>query len=206
MPCQTSVHDLGRPIRCDMRWEELFADLELEVDATRQRERDSEIAERTRTERSRIGLGDRLSAARGHELGVVVEAVGAIRGTLLRVTTQWLLLAAGRDEWIIDVASVLGVNGLPAAARAPGSGGAVAARLGWGSAWRVLARDRTPLLVCRRDGTTTTCVADRVGEDFVELAPAQEGQGLEGRRGARPMAREAVPFAAVVAVRCPRQE
>ncbi|MDQ3627464.1 MAG: hypothetical protein M3419_01335 [Actinomycetota bacterium] len=183
-----------------MRWDDLFADLEMEAEAVLQRERDGEIAERTRVERSRIALLDRLHAARGHELGVSVDVLGAVRGTLLRASTDWLLLRSGRHEWIIDTASVLGVSGLPPSARAPGSGGAVAAALGWASAWRVLARDRTQLLVCRRDGTTMSAVADRVGEDFVELRAGSDDQPTEGARN-----RVAVPFTAVVAVRCPRQ-
>jgi len=183
-----------------MRWDELFADLELEADAALQRERDSEIAERTRVERSRIGLYDRLHAARGHELGVSVDALGPVQGTLLRVSTAWLLLGSGRDEWVVDLASVQGVSGLPSSARAPHSDGAVAAALGWPSAWRVLARDRTPLLVHRRDGSTLSGVADRVGGDFVEISTGSEDQLVQGSR-----AREAVPFPAVVAVRCPGQ-
>jgi hypothetical protein len=184
-----------------MRWDELFADLELEAEAGLQRERDGEIAERTRVERSRIGLQDRLRAAQGHELDVRVDAFGPVQGTLLRVGSTWLLLRAGRAEWIIDTASVLGVHGLPSAARVPGSGGAVAAALGWASAWRVLARDRTPLLVCRRDGSTLSGVADRVGEDFVELST-----GAGDPSSGRPRTRAVVPFTAVVAIRCPRQD
>lgn len=183
-----------------MRWDELFADLELEVDAALQRERDGEIAERTRTERARIGLHDRLHAARGHELAVSVDALGPVRGTLLRVSRDWLLLRSGRDEWIIDSAALLAVSGLPSSARAPGFGGAVAAALGWASAWRVLARDRTSLLVCRRDGTTISGVAERVGEDFVELSMSSGDQP-----GDRSRSWVAVPFPAVVAVRCPAQ-
>jgi hypothetical protein len=67
-------------------------------------------------------------------------------------------------------------------------------RLGWGSAWRVLARDRAAVHVVRRDGSTVDAVADRVGEDFVELALATSGPRLH----------ELVPFTAVVGVRCPR--
>jgi hypothetical protein len=46
----------------------------------------------------------------------------------------------------------------------------------------------------RRDGSSLDAVADRVGEDFVELTVGSSGRRL----------RELVPFAAVVAVRCPR--
>lgn len=181
-----------------VRWDELFADLELEAAGELQRERDSEIAERTRIERSRIGLHDRLRASVRAELVVLVQSVGPVRGELLRVGVDWLLLADGRHEWVLDAASVLGVSGLPPSARAPGSGVAVRAALGWASIWRVLARDRSPLLVWRRDGSTMSAVADRVGEDFVEVSPVADGGPPDRHR-----TREAIPFGAVVAVRCP---
>jgi hypothetical protein len=50
------------------------------------------------------------------------------------------------------------------------------------------------LHVVRRDGSALDAVADRVGEDFVELAVHSSGQRM----------RELIPFTAVVAVRCPR--
>jgi hypothetical protein len=174
----------ARPVR----WDELFRGLEDEAAGLSDRERDLDIAERTRIELASIEVGARLAAGVGHDLELRLDAVGPIRGRLERVTPRWLLVRAGAAQWVLSTDAVLGVRGLPArAATLPES--AVVGRIGWGSAWRVLARDRTGLHVVRRDGSWLDAVAERVGEDFVELT-------VLGRR-------ELVPFAAVVAVRLP---
>jgi hypothetical protein len=176
-----------------VRWDELFADLESDAMGLHQREQDFEIAERTRIELARIAMSARLAAGLGAEVGLRADAVGLLNGRIERVTSRWLLLGANQVQWVVAVDALLGVRGLPMQARGPGPG-AVESRLGWGSAWRVLAQDRAELHVVRRDGSSLDAVADRVGEDFVELTVGSSGRRL----------RELVPFAAVVAVRCPR--
>jgi hypothetical protein len=173
-----------------VRWDELFSDLETDARGLDQREQDLEIAERTRMELARVDLLARLAAAVGLDLELRLDVLGPLGGRLERVTARWLLLGAGAAQWVVALDAVLGVRGLPVRALAAGRN-AVAARLGWGSAWRVLARDRTPVHVVRRDGSTLDGVADRVGEDFVELSVAMRAAGQ----------RELVPFAAVVAAR-----
>ena len=176
-----------------MRWDKLFADLEAEAVGLRQREQDLEIAERTRLELSRIPMSARLAGGLGAAVELRADAVGLVRGRIERVTSRWLLLGADSVQWVISVDALLGIRGLPMQARGPGPG-AVESRLGWGSAWRVLAQDRAELHVVRRDGSSLDAVAERVGEDFVELAVSSSDRRM----------RELVPFAAVVAVRCPR--
>ena len=171
-----------------MHWDELFRDLENEAAGLSDQERDVDIAERTRMELARIDTAARLAAGVGHDLELRLEAVGPMRGRLERVTPRWLLVGVGTVQWMVSTDAVLGVRGLPPRA-ATRPAGAVVGRLGWGSAWRVLARDRTGLHVVRRDGSFLEAVAERVGEDFVELT-------VLGRR-------ELVPFAAVAAVRLP---
>ena len=173
-----------------VRWDELFRGLEDEAAGLSNQERDLDIAERTRMELARIGTAARLAAGVGHDLELRLEAIGPIRGRLERVTPRWLLVGAGTVQWMVSTDAVLGVRGLPTrAATFPAA--AVVGRLGWGSAWRILARDRTGLHVVRRDGSSLDAVAERVGEDFVELT-------VLGRR-------ELVPFAAVAAVRLPAE-
>jgi hypothetical protein len=176
-----------------VRWDELFADLETDAIGLHQREQDLEIADRTRIELSRIPLSARLVAGVGATVELRVDAVGPLRGRIERVTSRWLLLSAESVQWVVSVHALLGVRGLPVRARTEGPVGAVELRLGWGSAWRVLAQDRWQLHVVRRDGSSLDAVADRVGEDFVELAVTSSDRRL----------RELVPFSAVVAVRCP---
>jgi hypothetical protein len=186
-----------------MRWDALFADLEAAAAGEWQRERDAEIAERTRAELARLRLVDRLRAATDRpteaELGVRVLAAGVLRGAITRVTDAWFVLVTPAHEWVVAMDAVLGVTGLPASARSPESQGAVARSWGWSAAWRVLARDRAEVYVVRRDGSTVAGLASRAGEDFVELNPA--GRDEPGRS----VAPELVPHAAIAAVRCPRE-
>jgi hypothetical protein len=175
-----------------MRWDELFADLEADAMGLDQREQDLEIAERTRIELSRIAMSTRLAAGLGAAVELRAGAVGLLRGRIERVTARWLLLGADQVQWVVSIDDLLGIRGLPVRAR--GAGSPAESRLGWGSAWRVLAQDRAELHVVRRDGSSLDAVAERVGEDFVELAVSSSDRRM----------RELVPFAAVVAVRCPR--
>jgi len=190
-----------------MRWDALFADLEAAAEGEWQRERDAEIAERTRAEVARLRLVDRLLAVvdwrsrEGVELAVRVLAAGVLRGTVTRVTDDWFVLVTPSHEWVVATDAVLGVTGLPPAARPPESEGAVARALGWPAAWRVLARDRSEVHVVCRDGSTVTGVANRAGHDFVELIAGPSDAG-PGRRTVVP---ELVPQAAIAAVRCPRE-
>jgi hypothetical protein len=190
-----------------MRWDALFADLEAAAAGEWQRERDAEIAERTRAELARLRLVDRLRAvADGRpgldvELGVRVVSAGVVRGSLTRVTDEWFVLVTPSHEWVVATDAVLGVTGLPPAARSPESQGTVARAWGWSAAWRVLARDRTEVHVIRRDGSTVTGLASRAGQDFVELT-ASERLADPVRSGTTS---ELVPHAAIAAVRCPRE-
>jgi hypothetical protein len=185
-----------------MRWDALFADLEGTAVGEWLRERDAEIAERTRAELGRVRLVDRLravadraSAGDHADVAVRMLAAGTLRGEITRVTDAWFLLVTPAHEWVAAVDAVLGLRGMPPVARTPESQSAVSAGLGWAAAWRVLARDRTSVHVVRRDGETVAGVPGRVGHDFVELS------GLDG--GGRAV--EVVPHAAVAAVRCPRE-
>jgi hypothetical protein len=188
-----------------MRWDALFADLEAAAEGEWQRERDAEIAERTRAELARLRLVDRLRAvvegrtSAGVELAVTVLAAGVLRGRVTRVTDEWFVLLTPSHEWVVASDAVLGVTGLPSSARPPESEGAVARAMGWSAAWRVLARDRSDVYVVRRDGSAVAGRANRAGHDFVELTA---GPGDTGRGGT---VSELVPHAAIAAVRCPRE-
>ena len=78
-----------------MRWERLFADLTAEFDASADATLESEIADRIRSERSRLRLVDRLRGSIDQRLDVRVLGVGVISGTLRGVGPDWCLLRAG---------------------------------------------------------------------------------------------------------------
>jgi hypothetical protein len=184
-----------------MRWDALFADLEAAAEGEWLRERDTEIAERTRAELARLRLVDRLAAGqRGAGRGlpdllVDVLAVGALRGEIARVAEDWFVLVTSSHEWVVAVDAVVGIRGLPPTARSPQTRSAASRGLGWAAAWRVLARDRAPVQVMRRDGSAVTGTPGRVGRDYVEISDIESGTGLS----------DLVPHAAIVAVRCPRE-
>ena len=177
-----------------MSWDEdLFAvldDLEQQAEALYAAERDAELADRARAEYGAVTLASRLMASVGSELSVTVVGVGRLTGTLLRVSTGWLLLGAGGSEWVVPLAAVSSVGGasprsVPEVAWSP------LTRLGPGSALRRLSEAGEPCLVHLADGTVHEARLARVGSDFVELTVG------DGRV-------ELVSFAALAAVRSRR--
>lgn len=182
-----------------MRWDELFADLEGQLAATEVADLEAEIADRTRAEVARMRLVDRLRAASGHRLSVVLPARQLLSGRLAGVGPDWLLLTETPDrEALVPLAVVLSVTGLGRRSAAPGSEGAVASRLGLTWALRGLARDRSPVTLGLVDGSSWAGTLDRVGADFVELAEHAPG---EPRRPAGVSGIRAVPLAALAVVR-----
>jgi hypothetical protein len=182
-----------------MRWDELFADLEGQLDAAEGAELAAEVADRTRHETAQLGLLDRLAPAAGHEVRLHVIGAGQVNGRLDRVGAEWLLVseAAGRQA-LVPVAAVLSAGGLGALSRAPGQDGQVFARLGLGSALRAIARDRVQVVVGLLDGSAVTGTVDRVGADFFEVA--EHGPG-EPRRQSEVSGMRTVPFAGIAVVR-----
>jgi len=179
-----------------VRWDELFADLEAQADALHQRDRDAEIADRTRAEQATVEVADRLRAAIGHTVTVRVGGVGFLTGRVQRVGAAWLLLGTGEEApWLVAWPAVIGVVGVPR--RAVAADSRVTEGLGWPSTWRLLARDRALVHVVRFDASTVSGVPERVGRDFVELR-------VSGLESSLPAHAEVVPYAAVAAVRCPR--
>jgi hypothetical protein len=181
-----------------MRWEALFDDLEGQAQAVAAAEFAAEVSERTRAERSVLRLVDRLRSMQGHPLHVTVPG-SVLTGVLARVGSDWALLRepAGRQT-LVRLPAALGVSGLGVRSASPGSEGRVTARLGFGSALRAVARDRSPVTVVLVDGSHLTGTVDGVGADYVEVA--QHAAGEPRRRGAVRGVR-AVPFTAVAAVR-----
>lgn len=174
-----------------MRWDELFADLESEADELERRNRDADIADRTRSAHAQASW---LTRCGGAELTMRVIGAGLLRGVPDTVSPAWLLLRTGEAmDWVVSTTAVISVSGL--------RDGSVPERpldqrLTWTHAWRALSRDRSEVRVVCRDSTVIRGVADVVGRDYVELR-AYDGGRPAGR------AAEAIPYAAVAAVACP---
>lgn len=182
-----------------MRWENLFADLEAQLAAAEVAETEGELADRTRGEAALLRLVDRLLGATGSTVAVQVEGAGWVRGGVLEVGQEWLLIdeGAGR-EVLVPHSAVLSVVGLGAATAAPGSAGRVFERLRLSSALRGISRDRSEVAVVLRDGSSVVGVIDRVGGDFLELRSGHAGEPRSSSVGASAVT---VPSAAVVLLR-----
>lgn len=182
-----------------MRWESLFTDLEGQLLAAEAAELAGEVSERTRREQAAVSTSDRVAGSRGHPVAVTAMGTGVLRGVLLDVGVDWLLLEepAGR-EVLVPLHAVLSLTGLGTATSPPGSEGFVGRRLDLRWALRGLARSRTGVALVLRDGSTLSGTLDRVGADHVELA--EHGAG-EARRAAAVREVRLVPLTAVSAVR-----
>lgn len=177
-----------------MRWDQLFDDLEAQLGAEERRERDSEVADRTRRERASVELGARFAAAVGVTLRLRLVTGAQVQGELLDLGEDWLLLRleTGRDA-VVPVASVTGVVGLPPRA----SAARTARRFALGYALRGLSRDRAAVAVTDTSGHVVTGTIDVVGADSLDLAEHALG---ESRRPENVRGRQTVPFRAVVLV------
>ena len=177
-----------------MRWDELFDDLEAQLDAEERRERDSEVADRTRRERASVALASRFAASVGSTLRLRLLGVPQVRGELLDLGEDWLLvrLASG-GQAVVPLHAVAGVSGLQPRA----SAGRAARRFALGYALRGLSRDRAPVALTDTGGQVLTGTIDVVGADFLDLAEHPLG---EVRRPEAVTGRQSVPFRAIALV------
>lgn len=177
-----------------MRWDRLFEDLEAQLEEQARLERDAEVADRTRAERARITLSERLVGAVGDELTFRVRGGAAVAGELQDTGEGWLLLATPhRRSVLLPTAAVVGVHGLGRAPRDDTR----ARRFGLGSALRAISRDRRPVVVTDVDRADAHGTIDVVGADAFDLAehPLDAPRRAEHVRTTR-----TVPFAAVATI------
>ena len=155
-----------------MGWEDelfaLFDDLEGQAGALAAAERGAEHADRSRAEYQTVTLASRLMASSGTEITLGIVGIGALSGTVDRVAADWLLLSAGRHDWVINAAAVTtveqaSVRSIPEVAWSP------LTRLGLGSALRRIAEAGELCLLHLRDGSRHEGTLRRVGADFCEL-------------------------------------
>jgi small nuclear ribonucleoprotein (snRNP)-like protein len=182
-----------------MRWDELFADLDAQIEARQIAERSAEIEDRTRYEFGQVTLVDRLRSAIGGQVRIRCAGGVTVGGRLDRVHPEWLLLteSTGREALLAGTA-VRSVGGLGPWSGATGSQSDVDTRLGLRYALRTVARDRSAVRIQLRDGEALDGTLDRIGADFAELAEHPPG---EFRRRTEVTAFVTVPFSAIVAVR-----
>lgn len=166
----------------------LEADLVALAAADADLERDAEIAERTRIERSRITLADRLRAAPGY-VHVRTRGGAEAHGPVLEVGDGLVVVghltpgrSASNEEHLLPLVAVTTVTGLTGAK--PPREGALPGRT-VAAVLRAWCRDRSDVLVTLLDGTELRGRASAAYADHLEVTT---------ERGAA-----AIPYAALAA-------
>ena len=178
----------GTPVR----WDELFRDLEAQLDVADAVELAAEVADRSRREAAELTLVDRLLPTVGHPVRLHVQGPGHVAGRLEHLSVDSLLVReASAREALVPLSAVLTVQGVTPWSVGPASQRQVFQRLRLPSAVRGLARDRSCVQVVLRDGTAFTGTVDRVGREFFELAEHASGE---------PRRREQITGARVIAL------
>jgi hypothetical protein len=158
-------------------WDErLFAfldDLEQQAQALYDADRESELADRARSEYAAVTLVSRVMASLDHEVVLDVRGVGTVAGRLQRAGPDWCLVHGSAQDWVVRLGAVRSVEGasersVPDVAWSPVS------RLGLGSALRRLADTGTACRVHSIDGTVWESCLTRVGADFVEARVGED--------------------------------
>ena len=181
-------------------WEQrllaVFDDLEQQAEGLALAERDARVADLSREGYAELDLLSRWHGAVGAHVVLSVVGVGRLRGAVVRVGAGWLLADDGTHEWLVRLAAVEEVRGLPDravdAARRPATAG-----LGLGSVLRSVAADAAPVVVHRTGGEALRARVRRVGADFVEL----EAEDRTDPVSARGNGVAVVPWHAIAAVR-----
>lgn len=179
-----------------MRWERLFEDLEAQLAAEASRERDAEVADRTRRERALLGLHERLTAAVGAApVAIVVAGAGLVSGGAVRVGPDWVLVEeASEREVLVPFGAIRALTGLGGAQTT----GAVAKGFGLGAVLRAVSRDRAAVELVDVGGGRFAGTIDAVGQDAFDVA---EHPLDVPRRSRHVLATRTVPFHALALVR-----
>jgi len=165
-----------------MRWDELFADLEAQLDAARAAEFDAAVEEASRLEASRLMLMDRVRGHEGRELTLMLPGRQRLDLHIVAVGSDWIAGSQSRFSFLVPQASVLRIDGMQrAAARAETS--LVRRRLGIAAPLRRLARDRARVSVYGADGLLAEGLIASAGRDFLEISHTPVGEQLLRRAG-----------------------
>lgn len=187
------------PYADGMRWDALFQDMEAQLAAEQRLVLESEVSERARVEIAGIALADRLRAALGRELAVLLSSGLQVSGVLAHVGSEWIVLNEAPQQWLVPYSAVARYQGV---GRDVLQDSGVRARMGLASALRGLARDRSEVTVHLAMAATQERalfgVIDRVGKDHFDLAVTSAG---EARRQGNVSSVVTVPFATLAALR-----
>ncbi len=163
----------GNRYGAKMRWQSLFHDLELELEALHQQQRVSETREHIRANMAEISLADRLRGNVENELQFLLRDGLTVRGNLTRCYPQWSLIKNSDVEALVPTTAIAAVRGLENLTAPPS--GPTANRLTLGHALRALARDRSSVEV-RTTGGQFVGIFGLIGQDWAQLRLHHPGE------------------------------
>jgi hypothetical protein len=175
-------------------WSDLLSDVEAQAEVMADREQEARADEQARHAWTSTGLIERFEAAQGEQVQIMLGAAGPIRGVVMAVGPDWVLVSdpGAGHEHLVRLQAVSVVTGLGARAQAA-EPSRVLNRLDAAWALRRLARDRSFVRVRTLEGVGYGGVLDRVAADHLDLVEELE-MGLGER------ARSTVVALAAVAV------
>lgn len=180
-----------------MRWNDLFADLEAQLQFEQWQTVEQDAAELTRGAWAEITLMDRLRAAIGEQIGLTFSDGRRYLVTIHTVGPTWV---GGVDETgalLIPRASIAAVDAALRRARVPVKSFQAGPSLA--GVYRALARRREPLqIVARQAGIVAEGTIDRVGKDHLDLSMHARH---EFRREDALLGRRIIPFEIIEFVR-----
>lgn len=172
--------------------------MEAQLRAAGQLELEAGANELARAAQAEVLLTERLRGQAGAEVRVATLSGHSFSGSIGHVGSSWLVLHERARSILVPLPGIQLVEGLGRRTAPETSAGA--RRLGLGSAFRALARDRAEVVLYFAAGPASpvaTGFIDRVGNDFLELASVPSG---EARRASSVRAVHAVPFTAIAAL------
>lgn len=180
-----------------MRWNDLFADLEAQLEFGRWQSVEQDAAELTRGMWAELALMDRLRGALGRKLRVVLRDGRTQPLRLCTVGPTWVGGTAESGAVLISRDAIIGVEGNLQRAAVPSR--PLQAGPSMASIYRALGRRRETLQVLGRHGDVIAeGTIDRVGKDHFDVAMHARD---EFRRASVVQGVRVIPFEAILLVR-----
>jgi hypothetical protein len=184
-----------------VRWDDLFADLEGQLEQELGAEELDVAAEEERLRLGRLTLRDRIAALAGHRVAVELTDGARLDLRVETIGRDWLsgsAIGSRAATCVVPLDAVAGVlpdiDDLPASLAPPGEGAeALSRRLGLAFVLRDLCRRRCPVEVVTVARALHGTI-DRVGRDHLDLAEHDPG---EPRRAGAVRAVRILPFAGI---------
>ena len=161
-----------------MRWDDLFEDMEAQLEQARVRLVEQEAVETARAELSRLTLLERLAAHRDGPVRLRPARGDTLEGELADVGSGWVVVRERHLQHLVPLHSVVWWEGLPRRFEVLPERSTIR-RLGMGHVLRALSTARVHVRVVLQDESRHGEIegtVDAVGQDFFDVAMHPQDQ------------------------------